>query len=92
MSTERSDVVAEDPHAQLERALIDEYLTSRGHTRSSIDRLPEAQAASLLKQACLYASGRLTEVESRAHYVHDVHDGHQGGPEATGVRPNRSSE
>ena len=34
----------------------------------------------LLKEASLFASGRLTEVESRAHYVSDIHDNAQNMP------------
>jgi len=35
--------------------------------------LPPAEARALLQQASVYASCRLTEVESRAHFVDDMH-------------------
>ena len=63
---------SEDPHAQLERAFIEEYLRSQG---CSLTTLPPDRAAALLSAACRYASERLTEVESRAHYVEDLHRG-----------------
>jgi hypothetical protein len=63
----------EDPHAQLERAFMDEYLRSRQQSLESIQQLPPQEAAQLLSEASIFASARLTEVESRAHYVDDLH-------------------
>jgi hypothetical protein len=63
----------DDPLAALERALIDEFLTLRGYTRRSVAQLPVPEAASLLSAACEYASLRLAEIESRAHYVDEMH-------------------
>jgi hypothetical protein len=62
-----------DPGAHLEQAFIAEYLESVGHSLASLHELPKEKAAELLKQASRYASGKLTEVESRAHLVHDLH-------------------
>lgn len=76
MTVETSDTpLAEDPHAQLERAFIDEFLRPRGYSLATLRKLPTDQATELLREASLYASGRLTEVESRAHFVHDIHGG-----------------
>jgi hypothetical protein len=66
--------------AQLERAFIEEYLTRRGLSVSKLRALPHDEAVRLMKDASLYASGRLTEVESRAHYVHEMHDGLRAMP------------
>jgi hypothetical protein len=63
----------EDPHAQLERALIEEYLRSQQHSLETLDQLPPDEAERLLQDASVYASGRLTEVESRAHLVDELH-------------------
>lgn len=62
-----------DPHAQLERAFIDEYLARRGQSYSSLPDLPEEDAKTLLQEASRYASGRLTELESRAHWIDEMH-------------------
>jgi hypothetical protein len=67
------DRAIEDPGAQLEQAFIAEFLERMGHSLESLHHLPADEAAVLLKQASQYASGRLTEVESRAHLVHDLH-------------------
>ena len=63
----------EEPLAKLELALIDEYLTAAGENPEAIRARHDAAARDLLTRAAIYASGRLTEVESRAHYVHDMH-------------------
>jgi hypothetical protein len=64
---------AEDPEGQLERAFIDEYLRLHGHDPATVRLLPEAEAIMLLEAASIYAGGKLAELESRAHYVHDIH-------------------
>ena len=62
-----------DPMKRLEQALIEEFLKARGHDRRSVHALPEDQARHLLTDASVYASSRLSEVEARAHYVHELH-------------------
>lgn len=62
-----------DPMKQLEEALIDEFLRARGHDRRSVHALPEDQARRLLTDASVHASSKLSEVEARAHYVHELH-------------------
>jgi hypothetical protein len=66
----------EVPFAQLERALIDEYIRMRGHDPASLRSRVDPEARALLTDASTYAAARLTEVESRAHYVHEIHAGH----------------
>lgn len=73
MTSERSDRVLEDPNAQLEIALIDEFLRARGLDRHELQDLPEAEATQLRKEASAYATARLTELESRAHFVQEIH-------------------
>jgi hypothetical protein len=63
------------PLSVLERSLIDEYLRLQGHDAAHLEHLPVEQRDALLKNASLHASTRLAEIESRAHYVHDLHDG-----------------
>ena len=72
MSSDRSESIGE-PLAQLEIAFIEEYLLSRGHHLNTLRDLPVEQANALMKEASAYASGRLTEVETRAHLVEDLH-------------------
>ena len=63
----------EDRQARLERALIAEFLSTRGHTVDELRQRNDAPAHELLKQASIYAASKLTEVESRARYLHDLH-------------------
>jgi hypothetical protein len=74
MSEEEGSQSHSDPLAQLERAFIEEYLHRRGQHLNTLSGLPREQANALMKEASAYASGRLTEVETRAHLVDDLHD------------------
>jgi hypothetical protein len=67
------------PLGALERTLIDEFLRSRGLDHEALGRLPEAKRHALMAEASTYASARLTEVESRAHFVHELHGTHGSG-------------
>jgi hypothetical protein len=69
----RADSPIEDPQADLETALIDEFLRTRGVSRQRLREFPEEKATSLMREASGYASARLTELESRAHYVQEIH-------------------
>ena len=62
-----------DQTAELEKALIAEFLEQRGHTLHSIQSLPDAERHVQMREASLHASMRLTEVESRARFVDDLH-------------------
>ena len=74
MSDEDGSNSHSDPLAQLERAFIEEFLHGRGQHLNTLKSLPLEQATALMKEASAYASGRLSEVETRAHLVDDLHD------------------
>ena len=78
-----------DPLGELERAYITEYLQRQGHTPESVHALPTPAANELLKAASIYASGRLTEVESRSHYVGEMHGGADAMARPTGATGTR---
>ncbi len=59
--------------AALERMYIEEYLRGKGLSWSTVRTLPEAQAKALLKEASIYASCRLAEIEQRARFVNALH-------------------
>lgn len=63
----------EEPLAELERRLIDEYIRRAGHDPEELRARGDAAARKLLIDASVYAATKLTEVESRAHYVRDLH-------------------
>jgi hypothetical protein len=66
-----------DQTAELERALIAEFLQRRGVDGKALHALPDAARHALLREASLYASMRLSEVESRAQYVDDLRHGQE---------------
>jgi len=59
--------------ATLERRLIDEYLQQQGRSRDDLASMPDEARHKLLRDAEIYAAGRMTEIEARAHYVQDLH-------------------
>jgi hypothetical protein len=63
----------EEPLAELERRLIDDYLRAAGHDPIALRASHDEASRKLLIQASIHAAMKLTEVESRAHYVRDLH-------------------
>jgi hypothetical protein len=68
------------PLGNLERMLIDEFLRVRGVDLEALDKLSESERHELLAEASSYASTRLTEIESRSHFVQELH----GAQDASG--------
>ncbi len=56
----------------LEKGLIDEYLEKKGYARGSLKKLPEDEARRLMTEASIYASGKLTEIETKARFKQDI--------------------
>lgn len=76
MASDRPDArPIEAPLSGLERDLEREYLRSRGYDPDALQQLPEEVRDRLMKEASTYASAKLSEVESRAHFIHDIHEG-----------------
>jgi uncharacterized protein (DUF302 family) len=71
------------PLSQLERALIDEFVRARGYDPQKLSELPEHERGSLLADASVHASARLTEVESRSHFLDEMHAGGRHREEGT---------
>lgn len=65
---------ADEIHTLLERCFIEEYLKSKGHTQKSLKKLPKKEAYQLLREASTFASGKLAEIEIRAHFTEDIHN------------------
>lgn len=75
MSDDRTDALPlESPLGGLERALIDEFLHMRGQTPESLHELAESERRALLGEASVYASGKLSEVDARSKFVHEMHE------------------
>jgi hypothetical protein len=65
----------EEPLAELERRLIDEYIRKAGHDPDEVRARHDEASRKLLVDASSYAATKLTEVEARSHYVRELHDG-----------------
>ncbi|NJN16750.1 MAG: hypothetical protein HC822_10980 [Oscillochloris sp.] len=59
----------------LERAYMQEYLRGHGFSLETLRDLPAERAKALLRDASIYASMKLSEVEARAHLVEELHGG-----------------
>lgn len=63
----------EEPLAELERQLIGAYLAGTGEDFHTLMVRGDEAARRLLAEASLYASDRLSEIESRSHYLRKLH-------------------
>ncbi len=64
----------EDPNAMLEKALIEEYLKTKGYSHEDLKKLPVELVEKLMKEASQYASLKMEEVKARAHLVKELHE------------------
>lgn len=63
----------EDPHAEVEKMYIAEFLKGKGYSLESLSALPAEAAKTLMEEASSYASLKLTEVEMGAAFVDTLH-------------------
>ncbi len=74
MTTKDTDrAPLEEPLAELEWRLISEYVEAAGQDLHALLARHDEAAKKLLAEASLHASARLTEVESRSHYLRKLH-------------------
>lgn len=76
MATDKNDSqpMTEDIHAVLEKTLFEAYLMGKGYSLETLKSLPKAEAKKLMREASIYASGKLAELEERAHFMQELHD------------------
>lgn len=67
-----AETVIQDPLASLERQLISAYVAGAGQELESLLTRDDEAARKLLTDASQYASARLSEIESRVHYLHSL--------------------
>ena len=80
MSTDKDNnrKILDDVHPFLEKMLIETYLKGKGYILEELKSLPEEEAKQLMKEASTYASGKLAEVEVKAHLMQELHDAYIG--------------
>jgi len=66
--SEFSRKVTEGPESLMEKMLLEEFLRSKGLQLKDLHTLPEEQAKALMTEASKYASLKMAQVESTAHF------------------------
>ena len=64
----QNQISSKNPHSNLERKLIADYLFRKGYRLSDLRKLPDQEAKRLMGKACLFASLKLAEIESRSKF------------------------
>jgi hypothetical protein len=59
--------------SSLERQFIVDYLTEKGYRMGELQTLPNKLVKELMTAACIYASLRLAEIESRSKFIRKLH-------------------
>ncbi len=79
MKFEQPDIrPLELPLGQLEQSLIEAFVRGRGYDPLRLADLSDEERTALLKDASVYASGRLVEIEARSHFLDELHPRGQG--------------
>jgi hypothetical protein len=73
MAQSRDIPPMEEPLAELERLIIDDYVRGAGHDPATIHSQHDEASRKLLASAVGFAAGRLAEVECRSHYLRKLH-------------------
>jgi hypothetical protein len=60
--------VDSSPQSSLGRELIIEYLRDKGYCFEDLRKLPKEERKKIMKDACMYASLKLAEVEAKAGF------------------------
>jgi hypothetical protein len=71
-SIENGDQFADRIHSLLERNLIEAYLKGKGYKENDLKKMPEEAARRLRIEASIYASGKLAEIDIRAHFLKEL--------------------
>ncbi len=72
--SETTESFRDGPQARMEKALLEEYLQTRGYSFKDLGELPEEEAKSLMIKACKYASVKLAQVESAARFRETIRE------------------
>ena len=67
------ECMSEGPQSALEKKLVEDYLQSKGYSREDLQKLPEELVNQLMKEACMYASLKLAEVQAKSQFREEIH-------------------
>ena len=71
--TDVDECMSEGPQSALEKKFVEDYLQSKGYTRDNLHKLPDELVKQLMKEACMYASLKLAEVEAKSQFRDEIH-------------------
>ena len=60
------------PQSPLERQFIKDFLLKKGYRLEDLQELLEKEARELIREACLYASLKLAEVEAKGRFREEI--------------------
>ena len=72
--SEMNESIRDGPQSKMEKALLEQYLQTRGYSFKDLCDLPEEEAKSLMIEACKYASLKLAQVESAARFRETIRE------------------
>lgn len=56
------------PQSKLGKILVEKYLKDKGYRVEDLSELPVLKAKELMKEACMYASLKLAEIDAKARF------------------------
>lgn len=72
MNIDLERCLSEGPQSALERKLVEEYLLEKGYHREDLKKMPKDEVKKLMTEACMYASGKLAELEAKSHFRDNI--------------------
>jgi len=73
MKDQQDQTPIHEPLSDLESHLISAYVAGAGHDLKALLARTDDDARRLLAEASRYASAKLSEIEARSHYLHQLH-------------------
>jgi hypothetical protein len=67
------ECMSEGPQSALEKKFVEDYLQSKGYSREDIHKLPEDVVKQLMREACMYASLKLAELQAKSQFRDEIH-------------------
>jgi len=64
--------LSEGLQSALEKKFVEEYWQSKGYSWEDLQNLPQDLVKQLMKEACMYASLKLAEVEAKSQFRHEI--------------------
>ena len=67
-STNLDECFEKSPQSKLGKILVEGFLKDKGYRVEDLSELPADEAKELMKEACMYASLKLAEIDAKARF------------------------